>query len=354
MWPRTELMELLGITRPIVQAPMAGFATQALAAAVSNAGGLGSLGCVNTPAEQIRQQVTQLRQATNQPFNLNFFVHEEPQADPAKAAAMRTALAPYYAAHAIGPVPQPTVPFGGFSRADLDLVLELRPRVVSFHFGLPAADWVVALKAAGCRVLSSATTVAEAKSLEAAGADAIIAQGYEAGGHRGNFSDNPGAGLVGTLALVPQIVDAVRVPVIAAGGIADGRGIAAAFMLGAGGVQIGTAFLVCPEAATPPPHRARLKAARDDGTAVTRIFTGRPARALRNRLVEEVDDSSALAFPVQSSLTSPLRQIADPAAREEFQPFWAGQAAPLARPMPASALLETLVREAQALLPRTL
>jgi nitronate monooxygenase len=278
MWPRSDLLDLLEIVQPIVQAPMSGFATPALAAAVANAGGLGSLGCVGVPLARVREQVAALRQATNQPFNLNFFVHAEPVPDPVRAAAMRAALAPFYAAYSAGPVPEPSVPLSSFSDDDLALVLDLRPRVVSFHCGVPSVERITRIKEAGCLVLSSATTVAEARALEAADADAIIAQGWEAGGHRGSFSDSAAAGLVGTMALVPQVVDAVQVPVVAAGGIADGRGIAAAFTLGASGVQLGTAFLACPEAVTPLPHRVRLHEASDDGTVLTRIFTGRPAR----------------------------------------------------------------------------
>jgi nitronate monooxygenase len=353
MWPRSDLLDLLGIVQPIVQAPMSGFATPALAAAVANAGGLGSLGCVGVPLARVREQVAALRQATNQPFNLNFFVHAEPVPDPVRAAAMRAALAPFYAAYSAGPVPEPSVPLSSFSDDDLALVLDLRPRVVSFHCGVPSVERITRIKEAGCLVLSSATTVAEARALEAAGADAIIAQGWEAGGHRGSFSDSAGAGLVGTMALVPQVVDAVQVPVVAAGGIADGRGIAAAFTLGASGVQLGTAFLACPEAATPLPHRVRLHEASDDGTVLTRIFTGRPARALRNQLASTVDDQMALDFPMQISLLAPLRQAAGEAAQGDFAPFWAGQAAALARPLPAAELVERLAAEAQALLPRS-
>ena len=203
MWPRSDLLDLLGIVQPIVQAPMSGFATPALAAAVANAGGLGSLGCVGVPLARVREQVAALRQATNQPFNLNFFVHAEPVPDPVRAAAMRAALAPFYAAYSAGPVPEPSVPLSSFSDDDLALVLDLRPRVVSFHCGVPSVERITRIKEAGCLVLSSATTVAEARALEAAGADAIIAQGWEAGGHRGSFSDSAGAGLVGTMALVP-------------------------------------------------------------------------------------------------------------------------------------------------------
>jgi nitronate monooxygenase len=247
-------------------------------------------------------------------------------------------------------VSEPKEPFSTFDAEQLDLALELRPRVVSFHFGLPETAAVRRLKGAGCIVFSSATTVAEARSLEADGADVIIAQGFEAGGHRGSFSGSAGAGMVGTMALVPQIVDAVHLPVIAAGGIADGRGIAAAFALGASGVQIGTAFLGCPEAAVSPIHRARLRAAADDGTELTRVFTGRPARAMRNRFVTEMADTEPLDFPLQASLVGPLGRLPNEEARAAFMPVWAGQAAPLARDLPASRLIEQLVAEAQPII----
>ena len=221
-------------------------------------------------------------------------------------------------------------------------------RVVSFHFGLPPVDTIKRIKQTGTIVLSSATTVAEARELEAQGADAIIAQGYEAGGHRGTFTREEGAGLVGTMALVPQVVDAVRVPVIAAGGIADGRGIAAAFALGASGVQIGTAFLGCPEAVVPPDHREGLSRARDQDTCLTTIFTGRPARALRNRLIDELGSTETLEFPAQLSLTRTLLQADSEAARTAFLPMWAGQAAPLVRRLPAADLVEKLVNESRS------
>jgi nitronate monooxygenase len=206
------------------------------------------------------------------------------------------------------------------------------------------------VKEAGCIILSSATTVAEARSLEANGADVVIAQGFDAGGHRGSFSGSPGAGMVGTMALVPQIVDTVRLPVIAAGGIADGRGLAAAFALGASGAQLGTAFLGCPEATVSPLHRAKLRSAVDDGTELTRAFTGRPARALRNRFITEMADSEPLEFPLQGSLVGPLWQLPSEEARAAFMPVWAGQAAPLIREMPAGQLIDKLVREAQSIL----
>src|SRR5215471_20799124 len=257
MWPRTDFLELIGIARPVIQAPMSGFAPPALAAAVCNAGGLGSIGCAGVPPAAVRQQVIALRQATNHPYNLNFFVHPRPHFDPNATGRMRARLATYFDEFGIGAVPEPREPFPPFDEEQLDLVLELRPRVVSFHFGLPETAAVRRLKGAGCIILSSATTVAEARSLEANGAGVIIAQGFEAGGHRGSFTDSPGAGMVGTMALVPQIADAVRTPVIAAGGIADARGIAAAFALGASGVQLGTAFLGCPRSAAALPGAAQ-------------------------------------------------------------------------------------------------
>jgi nitronate monooxygenase len=353
MWPRTDFLELLGIAHPIVQAPMSGVTTPALAAAVCNVGGLGSIGCATLPTAAIREQVAAIGQATNRPFNLNFFVHAPPVPAPETTARMRARLAPYFAEFGLGPVPEPNEPFPRFDEDRLDLIRELRPRVVSFHFGLPSAAAVQQIKEAGCVIMSSATTVAEARSLEANGADVVIAQGFEAGGHRGSFSDSPGAGMVGTMALVPQIVDAVRVPVIAAGGIADGRGIAAAFALGASGVQLGTAFLGCREAAVPPLYRARLGAATDDMTEVTRAFTGRPARAIRNRFVAEMADAEALDFPLQASLVGPLWQVPDEAARAKLMPFWAGQAVALLRELPAGELVEKLVAEAQSVLARS-
>ena len=350
MWPRTDFLELLGLTHPIVQAPMSGFTPPMLAAAVCNAGALGSIGCAGLPPAVVREQVAALRQTTNHPFNLNFFVHARPQASPETTARARARLASYFAEFGLGPVPEPKEPLPTFDDERLDLVLELRPRVVSFHFGLPASSAVQRIKAAGCIILSSATTVAEARSLEANGTDAIIAQGFEAGGHRGSFSGSPGAGMVGAMALVPQIVDAVRVPVIAAGGIADGRGIVAAFALGASGVQIGTAFLGCPEATVSPLHRARLRTASDDATELTRAFTGRAARAIRNRFVAEMADSEPLDFPLQISLAGPLWQLPDEEARADFMPFWAGQAAPLVRELSAIQLIESLVAEARSIL----
>jgi nitronate monooxygenase len=350
MWPRSDLQKLLGIDLPIIQAPMASATTPALASAVSNAGALGSLGCAVLAADGVREQVAAVRAATNRAFNLNFFVHQPPAPDATAAARMRAQLKSYYDELGLGAVPEAQPVLSPFDGEMLDLLLDLRPPVVSFHFGLPEAQAVRRLKDIGCKIISSATTVAEARQLETGGADAVVAQGYEAGGHRGSFTDTPGTGMVGTMALVPQVVDAVRVPVIAAGGIADGRGIAAAFALGAAGVQIGTAFLACPEASVAPHHREALARASDEGTQLTRAFTGRPARALRNRFTTEMEapGRDALAFPLQTSLTAPFRTLGSHPSAADFAAMWAGQAAALARAMPAGQLIETLVAEAAA------
>jgi nitronate monooxygenase len=330
---------------------MSGVAGPELAAAVSNAGALGSLGCGPLPIESVRRHVEEFRRASNRPFNLNFFAHPAPRVDADAATRVRARLAFYYGLLGLGAVPQPRDPLPRFDDERIELILDMRPRVVSFHFGLPSSDALAAIKRAGCVVLSSATTVAEAKMLEAQGADAIIAQGAEAGGHRGTFTSGAGAGLVGTMVLVPQVADAVRVPVIAAGGIADGRAIAAAFALGASGVQIGTAFLGCPEAAVSDTYRAALSKATDEDTRLTPIFTGRPARVLRNRLIDEIGDAEVIDFPAQLSLTRELIDASNKASRADFVPLWAGQAAPLVRNLPAVRLVEVLVAESRGRLP---
>src|SRR5262249_8053918 len=266
IWPRTDLLDLLGITHPIIQAPMSGFGGPALVAAVSNAGALGSFGCGALPNQTARDQVQEIRRTTNRPFNLNFFAHPAPPIDADVARRVRERLSAYYDEFELGAVPQPSDVLPLFDEAWFHVVLDLRPPVISFHFGLPPADKLKRVKQTGAVVLCSATTVAEARKLEAEGADCIIAQGFEAGGHRGTFTAGDGAGLIGTMALVPQVVDAVRVPVVAAGGIADGRGIAAALSLGASGVQMGTAFLGCPEATVSDVHREALHRAADEDT----------------------------------------------------------------------------------------
>lgn len=347
-WP-SALTDLLGCAYPVIQAPMAGATTPALAAAVANAGGLGSLGAAMLAPEQLRSAIRELRGATNRPFNVNFFVHRPPTPDPAREERMRARLAPYYAELGITPPPALPEPPPPFDDARLEIVLRERPGVVSFHFGLPDAAQLRAIKEAGIRVLSSATTVAEACWLEERGVDAVIAQGYEAGGHRGTFLGDIDAARVGTMALVPQIVDAVACPVIAAGGIMDGRGIAAALALGAAGAQLGTAFLGCPEANVHPLYRQALQASRDDGTRVTRAFSGRPARALVNRYLDEMADAEAatLDFPLQRALAGPLAEAAAARGSADFVAMWAGQGAPLLRPLPAAELVGVLIAETE-------
>jgi nitronate monooxygenase len=358
-WPDRRLTELLGIEHPIIQAPMAGPNGAELAIAVSEAGGLGSLPTALLTVEQARAAVGIIRQRTNRPINLNFFCHRPPVPDPEREARWRARLAPYHAEFGIDPA---TIPAGAgrapFDEAFCALVEEVRPEVASFHFGLPDGPLLDRVRATGARILSSATTVAEARFLAERGCDAIIAQGVEAGGHRGLFlTDDVEGDLVsqpGLFALLPQVVDAVRVPVIAAGAIADARGIAAAFALGAAGVQIGTAYLVTPEATTSAPHRAALAGARDDATALTNIFTGRPARGLLNRIMREIGPMApeAPAFPLSTAAVAPLRAKAEAAGSGDFSPLWSGQAAALARPMPAAELTRHLAETAQAHLAR--
>jgi nitronate monooxygenase len=345
---RTPVTELLGIEHPILQAPMASAATPALAAAVSEAGGLGALGSSMLPVEELHRQTTELRELSGRPFQLNFFCHEPPEVSGDIAARAREYFAPLYDELGLGDPPQPSAPAIEFDQARLEAVLELRPAVVSFHFGVPSRDVMEAIHAAGMLVLASATTVAEARYLEEHGVDAVVAQGAEAGGHRGSFLVEGDDGPVGTLALVPQVVDAVDVPVIAAGGIADGRGLAAVLALGAGAAQMGTAFLRCPESGISPVYREALRGAEADGTIVTRAVSGRPARALRNRMTQEL--SGVLPYPAQLSLTAPL--FASEAAGAAFQAMWSGQAAALASEAPAADVVAAISADAEAIIGR--
>jgi nitronate monooxygenase len=346
---RTALTELLGIEHPVIQAPMAGVATPELAAAVSGAGGLGSLGSAVLSPDELVRQARAVREVTDQPFNVNFFCHQPPELDAPDAGRARERFGALYRELGLGEPPEPSVPPIAFDEARLAALLEIRPAVASFHFGLPDQAALDALGEAGCRVLSSATTAAEAERLAERGADAVIAQGAEAGGHRASFLVGGDDGPVGTFALVPQVADAVDVPVIAAGGIGDGRGLAAAFALGAAGAQIGTAFLACPEAAIHPLYRQALRSARAEATTITRAFSGRPARALRNRATEEAG-GDPLAYPAQLSLSSPLGAAAAEHGSGDFLAMWAGQAAPLAREMPAAELVALIVSDAQRVL----
>jgi len=300
--------------------------------------------------DQLRDQFAKIRARTKKPVNVNFFCHTVPVLNNAREARWRDRLKPYYQELGIDPsAPVPSSNRAPFDAAFCDVIEDIKPQVVSFHFGLPATDLLRRVKAAGCVVISSATTAAEALWLEQRGVDAVIAQGYEAGGHRGMFLTEDIAAQVGTFALVPQVVDAVKVPVIAAGGIADARGIAAAFALGAAGVQIGTSYLRCPEAKISGPHRAALKSVREDGTAVTNLMTGRAARGIINRIMREVGPVSDAApeFTLAAGALAPLRATAEAAGSGDFSPLWCGQAAALGRDMAAGELTKTWAVEAQ-------
>jgi nitronate monooxygenase len=339
------LQKLLGIELPIIQAPMAGVHTSPLAIAVSNAGGLGSLPCGMLDADGVRKELGALKASTRRPFNVNFFCHSPPRPDAAREAAWRDALSPFYREYGIDPATiKPGPGRASFSAEAVQILGEFKPVVVSFHFGLPEADLLARIKALGAKVLSSATTVDEARWLEAHGVDAVIAQGVEAGGHRGVFLTDDLSTQMGTFALVPQVVRAVKVPVIAAGGIADAKGVAAAIALGAAGVQIGTAYLLCPEATTPAVHRAALKSDGARETALTNLFTGRPARGIVNRIMRELGpiNGAAPAYPLAGSALAPLRAKAESQGRGDFSPLWSGQNATGCREIPAAELTRSL------------
>lgn len=355
MWPDGRILDLFGIELPIIQAPMAGAGLADLAIGVAEAGGLGSLPCALLSPDQLRNQMHLFRQRTAKPINVNFFCHRAPEMDPERETAWRRQLEPYYREFGLDPkAPIPTSSRAPFDEGFCGLVEELRPEVVSFHFGLPERRLLDRVVATGAKIVSSATTVAEARWLEAEGCDAIIAQGAEAGGHRGMFLTEDLATQVGTFSLVPQVVDAVKVPVIAAGGIGDGRGIAAAFMLGASAVQIGTAYLFCPESTIADPHRRALMEADARETALTNVFTGRPARGIVNRIVREVGPIAPLApaFPLAGGALAPLRAATEPAGSGDFMSLWAGQSASFGRPVSAGQLTKDLAQEASALLER--
>jgi len=344
------LQQLLGISLPIIQAPMAGAQGSALAIAVSNAGGLGSLPCAMLGFDAMRKELSTIRAQTTQPFSVNFFCHTVPLPNEEREARWRANLAPYYAEFGIDPDNIPAGPGRApFSYETAELLGEFKPAVVSFHFGLPSPDLLQRVQSWGAKILSTATTVDEARWLEAQGVDAIIAQGLEAGGHRGNFLSEDLNNQVGTFALVPQIVQAVKVPVIAAGGIASAKGVAAALALGAAGAQIGTAYLLCPEATTSPLHRTALKSDAARVTALTNLFTGRPARGIVNRIIRELGPMSAAApaFPLAASAIAPLRAKAESLGNSDFSPLWAGQNTTGCKEVSAAIITRELARGAE-------
>lgn len=350
-WPDTRILDLLGIELPIIQGPMAGATNSSMVIAACNAGGLGSMPAAMLSTDQLREELKTIRQHTRGPINVNFFCHQTPAADEQRAQDWKNLLQPYYQELGLDfDAPTPVSNRAPFDDAACAVVEEFRPEVVSFHFGLPEKSLLDRVKATGAKVLSSATTVAEAVWLEQHGCDAIIAMGYEAGGHRGMFLSDDLSSQVGTFALVPQVVDAVKVPVIAAGGIADARGVAAAFMLGASAVQVGTAYLFTPEAKVSPSHHKALRTARESETAVTNLFTGRPARGILNRLMRELGPMSdkAPAFPLAGGALMPLRAKGE----AEFSNLWAGQAFTLGVELSTEALTRQLAEEGLARLLR--
>jgi nitronate monooxygenase len=349
MWPDNRVLDLFGIQLPIIQAPMAGSALSDMVVAVSEAGGLGSLACALLGVEQARSEFGIIRRQTSRPINVNFFCHQPPRMDPARETLWRQRLDAYFVE--LGLDNNTAIQSGNRAPFDdkmCDLVMEFHPEIVSFHFGLPDRNLLTRVRRAGAKIISSATSVDEARWLEDEGCDAIVAQGYEAGGHRGVFLTRDVSTQVGTMALVPQVVDAVKVPVIAAGGIADARGIVAAFALGAAAVQIGTAYLLCPEAKISAVHRQALRNTKDNETVVTNVFSGRPARGIVNRLIREVGPMSDVVpeFPLAAASLAPLRAKSEMAGSGDFTPLWSGQAARLSRELPAAELTKRLAGEA--------
>jgi nitronate monooxygenase len=339
------LQSWLGIEWPIIQAPMAGVQTGAMAIAVSRAGGLGSLPCAMLTPEALRAELALISAQVGSRVNVNFFCHAPPEPDPARELAWRTALRPTYERLNLDPT---AVPAGAgrapFSQQSLDLIAEFRPAVVSFHFGLPDEHLLRQVRAWGAKVLSSATTVEEAIWLQDHGADAIIAQGLEAGGHRGMFLTDDLSSQIGTMALLPQVIRVARVPVIAAGGIGDARGVAAALSMGAAGVQVGTSYLLCEEATTSAVHRAALQSEAARHTALTNLFTGRPARGIMNRIMRELGPISASPpeFPLATAAMAPLRAACEARGLGDCSPLWSGQNASGCRAVGAAEMTRAL------------
>jgi len=335
---------MFGTELPIIQAPMAGVQGSAMAIGVCNGGGVGSLPCAMLTADGIAKEIAAIRAHVQGPFNVNFFCHTQPEPDAERERRWRTLLSPYYAELGLeppgtaGPVRTP------FDAAAAAVLEQLRPPIVSFHFGLPAEPLLQRVRATGAKILASATTVEEALWLQSKGVDAIIAQGVEAGGHRGMFLSDDVTTQVGTFALVPQLVHAVSVPVIAAGGIADASGVRAALALGAVAAQVGTAYLLCPEATTSAVHRAALSGDAARHTALTNLFTGRPARGIVNRVMRDLGPMRAdlPPFPLASTAILPLRAAAEAKGSGDFSPLWAGQNAAGCRAVSAGALTRQL------------
>lgn len=351
---RTPLMRTLGIEHPIVQAPMAGGGdTPALAAAVAEAGGIGFFGAAYLTPDQIAETGRAIRERTNRGFGVNLFAPHPVPDLPAEPERVLRRVAPFFTELGLEP-PAAPVPTPDPFEDRLAAALESGATAFSFTLGLLPDHAVARIRERGLTLIGTATTVAEAVALERSGVDAIVAQGGEAGGHRGTFLGDLGAGVVGTMALVPQVLDAVSVPVLASGGIMDGRGIAAALALGAEAVQLGTAFLTCAEAGIPQAYKSAILNAEENATRVTRAFSGRPARGIANRFMETLDAGAEdiLAFPLQNTLTRPMRTAAGKQGRAEYLSLWAGQGVRMARSTSAAALMESLAAETEAALDR--
>ena len=358
MWRNTEFSRRLGLAAPIIQGPFGnGMSTVDLVVAVAEAGALGSFGVHHLAADAIRDVGAQIRSRTQRPFALNLWIPlgdaDDPQMTDRQFVTYRELLRPYFEELRV-PLPSRPERFAPRYAEQLEAVLEVRPAVFSFVFGVPSHDVIERCRSAGIATLGTATTPSEAKLLETSGVDMIVATGFEAGGHRASFLKPAEECLTGTLALVPQVVDAVRVPVIAAGGIADGRGIAAALMLGAQGVQIGTAFLACDESAADSLYRERLLNSEPTQTALTKSFTGRLARGLRNQFMDDMarHESALAPYPVQRWLTAHLKSAASKAGRSDLVAMWSGQSAPLLRHRKASQLVEALITQTTAAVAR--
>lgn len=346
-------LQKLGITLPIIQAPMAGTSTPAMAAAVSNAGGLGSLGVGATDTVGAREMIVKVRAASNRSLNVNLFCHKPAVPDPAREAGWIERLRPVFAQYGAAPPAHLREIYKSFVDNDemLEMLLAERPAVASFHFGLPSADKIAALRGAGVVLLASATNLADARTIEAAGIDAVVAQGYEAGGHRGVFDEDAPDEKLGTMALTRLLVRELKIPVIAAGGIMDGAGIAAALVLGASAAQMGTAFIACPESNADEAYRARLLSAGAEHTAMTRAISGRPARSLANKFTEIGDttpDREIAGYPMAYDAGKALNAAANAKGESGFGAQWAGQAARLARALPAAELVAQLKAEMDA------
>ena len=348
MWDNNRVSNILGATYPIIQAPMAGASTPELVVSVCNAGGIGSLGAAKLSLNDLKTQCTIIRENTNRPFNVNFFAHPEPEQNNQKIENMIKLLENFYHQLGIAPVLKATNPIPTFGKQQLEIILDQNPGIVSFHFGLPKEVYINALKEKKIKILSTATTIIEALDLEKRGADIVIAQGYEAGGHRGTYMDDAKE-QTGSISLIPQISDAISIPTIAAGGINDGRGIAAAMLLGAEGVQIGTGFLLANEASCNHIYRRALKNSNGSDTCITYGFSGRPARAIKNKYTMATHGMEKLLpnFPIPATLLQEIQAASIKERSPDYLPLWCGQSVSLTLEMPAEKIIKKFAQDTE-------